>query len=148
MTTVKLGGAWRHTQRDATSASYNLRALGMTTQQRMGSPEELFYGSFTDGSAANLTLEPNSSGGSYDADDKVSAAYAMAELPLSGRLRLIGGARVERWTLDMNAEPTSRAVINIKRVNTDLLPSVVLNATLSENSALRDRKSTRLNSSH
>ena len=37
----------------------------------------------------------------------------------------------------MDAEPTSRAVINILRTNTDVLPSIALNATLSENQALR-----------
>ena len=137
LSTLKVGGAYRHTRRDATSASYNLRALGLTPAQRAATPEEIFFGSFTDGSSANLTLEPNSSGGSYNADDKVAAGYAMAELPLGSRLRLIGGARVERWNLDMDAEPTSRAVINILRTNTDVLPSIALNATLSENQALR-----------
>ena len=137
MSTIKVGGAYRHTQRDATSASYNLRALGLTPAQRAATPEDLFFGSFTDGASANLTIEPNSSGGSYNADDRVAAGYAMAELPLGTRLRLIGGARVERWNLDMDAEPTSRAVINILRTNADVLPSIALNATLSENQALR-----------
>jgi TonB-dependent receptor len=137
MSTIKVGGAYRHTQRDATAASFNLRALGLGAQQRAASPEDLFYGSYTAGGAANITLEPNSSGGAYNATDQVTAGYAMAELPVGSKLRLIGGARVERWELDMTAEPTSRALMTIERTNTDVLPSLTLNAKLTETQNLR-----------
>jgi hypothetical protein len=137
LSSLKVGGAYRLTERDASSASYNLRAIGLGAQQRTASPEELFHGSYTEGSAANLTIEPNSSGGAYGATDEVSAVYAMLELPIGSRLRVIGGARAERWELDMTAEPTSRAMITIARANTDVLPSLALNAKLSESQTLR-----------
>ncbi len=133
----QLGGAYRRTNRDAETSSYNLRALGLSATQRMATPDQLFYGSYTTGSEAHITLEPNSAGGTYNATDRVSAGYAMTEIPLGSKLRLIGGARVERWNLDMNAEPVSRAVINIKRTNTDVLPSLALNAGIGERNTLR-----------
>jgi TonB-dependent receptor len=67
----------------------------------------------------------------------VSAGYAMAEIPLGGRVRVIGGARVERWDLDMDAEATSGLPVTILRRNTDLLPSLAINTKLSENQTLR-----------
>ena len=134
---VKVGGDYRDTQRDAHSASYNLRALGLDAAARAASPEDLFYGDYTAGDAAKIALEPNSSGGSYNATDKVSAGFAMVEVPVGAHIRVIGGARVERWNLEMSAEPTSRAVVDIARTNTDVLPSLALNVKLSESQTLR-----------
>ena len=136
-TTVRVGGAYRYTRRDATSASYNLRAVGLDASERAASPEQLFYGSYTAGDASDIVLEPNSSGGAYGATDRVAAGYVMTEVPLTAWLRLVGGARVERWTLDMQAEPTDRGRVDIARENTDILPSLALNARLTENQTLR-----------
>ncbi len=137
LTTFKVGGAYRYTERDANSASYNLRALGLSAQERALSPEDLFYGAYTAGESARIALEPNASGGAYRATDRVAAGFAMTEIPLGGRLRLVGGARVERWRLTLEAEPTSRAIVRIARTNTDVLPSLALNAKLGETQTLR-----------
>jgi hypothetical protein len=135
--TVRVGGAHRNVQRDANSVSYNLRALGLSAADRAASPQQIFEGAYTEGSSQKLTLEPNNSGGSYSATDDVTAGYVMAEIPLGARIRVVGGARVERWDLDMNAEPVARGVVNIRRSNTDVLPSVAVNVKLSENHTLR-----------
>ena len=135
--TIKVGGAYRHTKRDARTASYNLRALGLNAAQRAATPDQLFDGQYTEGDQANITLEPNAAGGSYDATDNVSAGYAMAEVPVGSRIRIVGGARLERWKLDMNVEPVDRGAINITRNNDDVLPSLAVNVKLSENQTLR-----------
>lgn len=133
----KVGGSYRDTQRDANSVSYNLRALGLNAEARAAAPSDLFYGPYTEGDAAKIALEPNSSGGAYNATDKVSAGFGMVELPLGSRIRVIGGARVEKWQLDMSAEPTSRQVVNITRNNTDVLPSLAMNVKLNDSQTLR-----------
>ena len=51
---------------------------------------------------SRLSLFINANGGRYDAEDRLAAGYAQVELPLGGRLRLIGGARIEQWDLDLN----------------------------------------------
>lgn len=135
--TLKAGGAYRHTGRDSRTDSYNLRALGLSPSDRAATPEQLFDGAYTAGDAAKITLEPNTSGGTYNATDRVSAGYAMMEVPLGSWLRLIGGARVERWDLNLDAQPIATGVVNIKRQNTDVLPSLALNARLAENQTLR-----------
>ncbi len=136
-TTIKIGGAYRHTTRDARSASYNLRALGLGPDQRAASPEAIFDGTYTQGSTAAITIEPNISGGTYHANDDVSAGYLMAEVPLGSRIRVIGGARLEQWNLDLEAEPVSSAPVTVTRRNTDVLPSLAVNVQLTDAQALR-----------
>ena len=136
-TTVRVGTAWRATARDASSRSYNLRAVGLGPAQRAATPDELFYGRYTEGDASGIVLEPNSAGGSYRADDDVTAGFAMARVPLGSRIELVAGARIERWDLGMDVEPTSGDIVRIERSNTDVLPSIALNADLDERHTLR-----------
>ncbi|MEZ4585162.1 MAG: TonB-dependent receptor [Gemmatimonadales bacterium] len=136
-TTIQVGGAYRRTTRDAQTASYNLRAIGLDATQRAATPDELFYGPYTEGNQARITLEPNTAGGTYNALDKVTAGYALAEIPLSSSLRVVGGARVERWDLAMEAVPVSGALVDIGRQNTDVLYSLALNANLTDAQTLR-----------
>ena len=137
MTTLRIGGAYRHTSRASRSASYNLRALGLDAASRAAGPEALFYGPFTNPDSARITIEPNNSGGSYDAKDEIAAGYLMAEIPLGGRLTVIGGARVERWHLDLDVQPTSLGILNIARRNSDVLPSLAVNVRLARDHTLR-----------
>ena len=134
---LKIGGDYRHTSRNATMSSYNLQPNGLTAAQRTGTPDQIFYGAFTDPDSNRITLGPNSAGGTYDAKDGVASGYGMVEVPVGSRFRIIGGARVENWTLDMHVQPTSLGLIRIKRQNTDVLPSLAINATLTPNQTLR-----------
>lgn len=134
---IKAGAALRRVDRDAVSGSYNIRALGLSPAQRALEPHEIFGGEYTSGSTARLTLEPNSSGGSYTATEQVAAGYGMLEIAPVPWLRLVGGARVERWNLEMESEPISRGVVVTERSETDLLPSLALNFRLSDSQNLR-----------
>lgn len=135
--TLKLGASWRGVERDAVSTSYNIRALGLSPAQRALSPQEIFQGEYTAGSEARLTIEPNASGGSYTARDEVAAGFAMLEYAAAPWLRVVGGARVERWDLEMESEPTIGGLIRTTRQNTDVLPSLALNFRLSDVQNLR-----------
>jgi outer membrane receptor protein involved in Fe transport len=136
-TLLKVGGDYRHTKRDASMASYNLRPNGLTAAQRSGTPDQIFYGAYTDPDSNRIVLEPNSAGGTYDALDQVGSGYGMAEIPIGSRIRIIGGARVEEWHLDMHVQPTSLGLLRLKRRNTDVLPSLAINTTLTPNQTLR-----------
>ncbi|HEX6068927.1 MAG TPA: TonB-dependent receptor [Longimicrobiaceae bacterium] len=135
--TLKVGTAYRRVNRDATSSSYNIRALGLSAQERALDPGDIFLGAYTSGSAAKLTLEPNSSGGTYSARDDVAAGFAMLEYAATPWLRLVGGARVENWRLRMDSEPVSRGLVRTSRRNLDVLPSLALNFRLSDAQNLR-----------
>lgn len=133
---IKVGGAFRRTARDASAQSYDLRSVGLTQSQRAAAPEEIFDGRYSQGSEALISVEPNVSGGTYDARDRVAAGFAMAEY-LFGRFKVIGGARVERWNLDLSSEPTSGGRVLTERTNTDVLPSLAVNVRLSDVQSLR-----------
>jgi len=135
--TLKLGAAHRATQRDADSRSYNFVAVGLTPEQRRLPAEQIFDGRYTEGDVLRLRVEPNTAGGSYAADEKVSAGYAMLDVPLVPRARLVGGARLERWNLVLDSEPTSRGVVSTRRSLTDVLPALALNLELSADQMLR-----------
>jgi TonB-dependent receptor len=58
-------------------------------------------------------------------------------MPLSSRFRLIGGARVEHWALDLNSLTPQGVPVSVSRENTDVLPSLSLNYQLTESQVLR-----------
>jgi len=132
---VKVGGAYRKTDRDADSRAFDItnRALGTADRQR--SPEEIFAGPAA--ADSRLSLFINANGGRYDAHDRLTAGYAQVELPLGGRLRLIGGARIEHWTLDVNTLSPQGQPSATSRDNTDLLPSLALNYQLTDDQVVR-----------
>lgn len=71
----------------------------------------------------------------FRGDSKILASYLMLELPITSRLRFIGGARIETtlmnsWTLDPDDEKGS---LN----NTDILPSLNIIYALNENMNMR-----------
>jgi TonB-dependent receptor len=61
----------------------------------------------------------------------------MTEVPLGLRLRLVGGARVEHWSLRLNTTQTVGESFDSTYTKTDVLPSLALNVTLSERQNLR-----------
>jgi hypothetical protein len=79
----------------------------------------------------------------YDADDNLDAAYAMLDLQFGPRLRVVTGARVEDWRIDLFDGGRARfagdtSVVPTLRRNRDVLLSA--NATY----ALTDRTNLRL----
>ena len=56
---------------------------------------------------------------------------------MSSRLRLIGGARLEHWELDLNTLDQQGVASEVFRNNTDLLPALSLNYSLKENQIVR-----------
>ncbi|MCP9292156.1 MULTISPECIES: TonB-dependent receptor [Gracilimonas] len=71
----------------------------------------------------------------YDATRTVSAAYLMAELPVTDWFRLIGGVRLEQADIEVVSQDTSLAVGSIS--NTDYLPSVNGIFSLTDNMNIR-----------
>lgn len=134
--TVKVGGAWRSTTRDADSRSYDILNYSLSPAQRSAPAEEIFDGDYAQ--AGRFSLLPNANAGRYTADETILAGFGQIELPFGGRFRLIGGARVERWKLDLTTTNPFGLVIPVPhKRNTDVLPALALNVALSENHTLR-----------
>ena len=132
---VKIGGLTRATDRDADTRAYSISANGISNAMRELPAEEIFDGRFN--SAGVFDIGPLAQGGSYTAKDRISAGFAMAEIGLSERFRLVGGARYESDHLDVNAFSTLGSPVLTTKVWNDLLPSLALNVKLNADQQLR-----------
>ena len=134
---LKLGGLMRQTSRDADTRAYSISAPGAGDNVTRLTPEEMFDGRFTRPTDSVFRIAPLAQGGSYDADDRLAAVYAMTEIGLTTRLRFIGGARYEDDQLTVNAVSTLGSPIAVKKSWTDILPSVALNYQFTDAQQLR-----------
>jgi outer membrane receptor protein involved in Fe transport len=132
---VKVGGAYRAVDRTADSRAFDITNRGLGEADRSRPPEEIFAGAAAMDSRLSLFI--NANGGRYDAKDRLAAGYAQVELPITGRLRMIGGARIEQWNLDLNTLDPQGQVSTTTRDNTDILPSIALNYQLAEDQIIR-----------
>ncbi len=132
----KLGGLFRYTFRDAENQSYSLQAT-LPREERERLPEDIFAGGFSGGNEDVFRVSALTQGGSYEATDVVGAGYAMGELQLGERFRVIGGARVESQSLEVRAKPLYGRRVKVTPTYTDVLPSLAVNVKLSDNQTLR-----------
>jgi TonB-dependent receptor len=136
-TFVKIGGTYRNTERDAVNRAYSISAFGLTEAERKLAPEEIFDGRFAQEDDSHFRITPVSQGGSYSAEDRLKAGYAMADIGLSVRLRVIAGARVEVDDIRIHGETTLLQPFTKDTSYTDVLPSLSVNYSLGENMNLR-----------
>jgi outer membrane receptor protein involved in Fe transport len=133
--TLRVGGLGRAADRDAISVPFDISNVSLTQAERTATPGQLFDGTYA--SQGRLALSINQLGGRYRAEDRLAAGYAMADLPLSGRIRLVGGARVESSQIKIRSSQPATADIFSTLSNTDILPALALNASLTDNQNLR-----------
>lgn len=136
-TVVTVGGLYRSTGRDADNRAYNISGSNLTNAIRELPAEQLFDGRYTQPNSAVFNIAPLSQGGTYSAHDTLIAGFAMAEVPVGSRLRIVGGARYESDRVRVDATSTlGSPVVTAKKWN-DVLPSLALNYKLSETQQLR-----------
>ena len=134
---LKVGGLHRYTERVARNQVFSIQAPSLSLAERRLSPEEIFDGRYAEAADAVFRVVPLSQGGSYGALDELGAGYATVEWALGNRYRLITGARLERSSTIVAAEPTVGRRVRINPLYTDLLPSLLLNVKLTEGQNLR-----------
>lgn len=133
---VKIGGLYRSTERDAGTFSFSVSAPRATQSERALLPEQIFDGRFAD--RTNFwEVVALSQGGNYDANDQLAAGFGMIEFGLSDRLRFIGGARFESDEVTLNAKSTLGAPVRVKNRWNDLLPSAAFNIRISDYQTVR-----------
>ena len=133
--TLKAGAAYRTVHRDADTRAYDIVNRLLDDGQRQQVPEAVFATSNVD--ASSFLLNANANAGRYTADDRITAGYLQFEWPVSRRLQLIGGARVEDWHLDVDTRTVQGTIVSAQPRNTDVLPSLALNYRLTEDQNLR-----------
>lgn len=133
---LRFGGMARQTERDATNQVYSIGAT-LNQDQRALDPEQIFDGRFSGGDQTVFRLTPLSQGGSYFAEDRLYAGYLMMDWALTENIRVIGGARVERNELDLEAQSTLGAPVLTAPEYTDVLPALSVNWKLTDNQTVR-----------
>lgn len=152
---LKLPFSWREEQASVSvGASADVRDRGVVARRlrlvpnaladsvRMLQPEQLFVPERIGPDRGQFTLQEATFGAdNYDADQTVYAGYVMADVELSPRLRLLGGARVERADILVRSRDLFNTGLDALPAasleNTDVLPAVNLTYTLSDAMNLR-----------
>lgn len=132
---AKIGGALRLTDRTSDTRAYQHRNLGLTDSARAQVPELVFTDANAYNSAFFLSADANQ--GRYTASDLIGAGFVQVEVPLSARVRVLAGARIERWDLDMDVTHVSGTTAPVSRRHTDILPALGVNVSLGADHVLR-----------
>jgi hypothetical protein len=131
-TSIKVGASTRTTDRDADARAYQIVNNNLSEAERSVPPEQIFN------RPADLTAIPDAQVGRYTANERVNAGYVQLEFPLGERLRVVGGARVEQWDLNLvSGTEIAGELDTTDRRNTDVLPGVALTFRLSERTSMR-----------
>ncbi|WKN42033.1 TonB-dependent receptor [Tunicatimonas pelagia] len=131
---VKFGGAY--TQRER---SFRERRFEYFIRRRTfsGDVDNLFLdqnlGYNSEGQQLNTLDEVSQDGNNYDAEQLVYAGYLMFDAPVTEKLRLVGGVRLEQT--DMSLEAFDGVTGDLE--TTDLLPALNFTYELRENMNLR-----------
>jgi outer membrane receptor protein involved in Fe transport len=133
---LKFGGTFRSTDRDASNLAYSISGT-LDRAARELSAEEIFDGRFASDTSQVFRITPLAQGGSYAAQDRIAAGYAMLDWAITERLRVITGARIESSDLEVSAQGTLGQPVSTSPTYTDVLPSIGINWTLSETQTLR-----------
>jgi len=133
--TVKIGGAFRDVNRDADTRAYDINNRTLSQAELTAAPETIFDGSYAQ--QGRLSMFANANAGRYQAEDRIIAGFAQTEIPLTGRLWLVGGARVESWRLNVDTRTVTGAVVPARPRKTDVLPALSLTYHLTDDQNLR-----------
>jgi outer membrane receptor protein involved in Fe transport len=136
---IRLGALRRTTDRDATNRQFNLRLRtgALSTGARAGTIETLLQPSNLTATSNVWQLGNVAEDGQYTASETLQAGYLMGEWPVTDRIRLIGGARVEQAKINVATLLSNGSTLPAALNNTDVLPSLVLNYRVSETHTLR-----------
>jgi TonB-dependent receptor len=134
---IKVGGHFRSTERDAVNKSYAITAFALTPEERALQPEQIFDGRFGTDGETHFRVNPMSAGGSYSATDELAAGYVMGDIALTPRLQLIGGVRYEDSRVTVNSQTASGTIIETSPSYQDVLPALALTVRLGDYQNLR-----------
>jgi hypothetical protein len=135
---LQIGGLHRGTDREAANRAYSISLnRPLAEADRALTPEQIFDGRFSQGSSDVFRISPLGAGGSYDAEDHLSAGYAMVTYGITPSLELIGGARLEHSRVRVNSLSTAGEPSAATPVYTDVLPSLALNYRIGAGTNLR-----------
>ena len=139
-TVVKVGGQYTHRTRDFLSRRLRFKPTRARPADLTQAPEVIFQADNI-GPSGDFQLEEDTRPTDrYDATHDIYAGYAMVDLPVTSRLRFVGGARMEASQQEViTSDPfdPTLGVVPASLDNTDVLPGVNLVYQLTPDQNLR-----------
>jgi len=134
--TLQAGAYARTTDRTAEAPIFAFRSRAPTSVSRKGA-DVIFGAAQACATCSAINVQPIGQAGSYTAEDRTVAGYAMADWGLTEQVRVIAGARLETADITVNASTQGGFTATAALRNTDVLPSLLVNGKLSETQNLR-----------
>jgi outer membrane receptor protein involved in Fe transport len=134
---VRIGGLARHTARDARNTAYAISLTRALPGEATAESAEQLFADWSDDATGYFRVAPLAAGGSYTAKDNLGAGYAMYLTPLSSRLDLILGARLEHSAVTVHSASTAGEPSRANPEFTDLLPSLALSWQVGTSGVIR-----------
>jgi len=124
---VKFGASYMDRERDFTSRRFRFIPIN-TSGLNLSAPAEQLFTATTIGTNFELKEETRVTD-TYDAGQTIGGFYAMTDLSLASRLRLVAGARIERFdqevnTFDLFDFEGDPDVITASLAETDVFPAL------------------------
>jgi hypothetical protein len=134
---LRVGALARRVERDADNRVYSI-SLNRTLPDgaEAMSPEEIVDTHAT-GDSDFFRLTPLGAGGSYTAEDRLVAGYAMTVLPLSSTIEVVAGARIEHSQVEVSSRSTAMQSSLAEPDFTDVLPSLAITWRSGQDANLR-----------
>jgi outer membrane receptor protein involved in Fe transport len=136
-TWIKLGVMGRAVDRDADNLIYNLTSTSLTEAERRASAEDIFSGFYADQGRLRLNRGRD---GRYTAEDRLIAGYLQSDIPVTSRIRILGGARLEQSQINVNTfviQGEGEVLVPANLETTDVLPAVGITYFVNENQQVR-----------
>jgi len=135
---LKIGGAYRDRTRDFGARRLNWLFAGATVEDLDSALQTGTIVASRPGPGEFAIDEVVEPGDIYSADDKRVAGYVMAEIPVTGRLQAIVGARIETYDLTMDSRSRFGADSTVASVSqTDVAPALNLVYSLRNDLKIR-----------
>jgi len=133
---LKVGAYYRTTNRSAQAPIYSFISRASEAVRTQGA--DVIFGATQACATCNqINVQPIGQAGSYTADDRTAAGYAMTEWGIGERVRVIAGARLEQARINVASSTQGGFTAGALLDNTDVLPSLLVNTKLTPNQNLR-----------
>jgi TonB-dependent receptor len=133
---LKVGAYYRTTNRSAQAPIYSFISRASEAVRTQGA--DVIFGATQACATCNqINVQPIGQAGSYTADDRTAAGYAMTEWGIGERVRVIAGARLEQARINVASSTQGGFTAGALLDNTDVLPSLLINTKLTPNQNLR-----------
>lgn len=132
----KVGGFFQDRQRQYTIRQFGLQPYGIPDSVYY-LPENQIFSEQNMGAGGFKLVEITKLDDNYEASSRLGAGYAMAEIKLKEKIRIIGGARYESYTQKINIDFITRDSVFVNSTVNDLLPSLNLVYNINEKLGVR-----------